>query len=329
MHPNACWAARTAEAASILGGNDGFWRMHAWLFAERGSFTDASFPVSLRELGFDPSSFIPIMTSQETLDTVRTDTDAAKELGVFFTPMIFINGVEYTWYYGGKGSLAETIELAARSDSPVVAPPDARERLFEDWRIGRTRAMPGTRSSSWLGEGAVEVVVYGDYQSDASKSLDLVVRALQEKGNPIRYTWRHYPLETAANSSQSHAGSEAMARAVEAAGNIAGDDARWSTHAWLIESAPPTTEDQLARALAGRIGVDEATVLAEMKSPKVSSRLARDMADKYATWSKHLPVIVIDDRLVPRWSSDEVPAEELLSRIISSARRESTAVGGN
>ena len=28
LHPNACWAARAAEAASIVGGDAAFWRMH-------------------------------------------------------------------------------------------------------------------------------------------------------------------------------------------------------------------------------------------------------------------------------------------------------------
>src|SRR5690606_27324872 len=40
MHPNACWAARAAEAAGVLRGRDGFWAMHRWLFSRRGSFTD-------------------------------------------------------------------------------------------------------------------------------------------------------------------------------------------------------------------------------------------------------------------------------------------------
>jgi uncharacterized membrane protein len=38
LHPNACWAARAAEAAGILWGSDGFWKMHTWLFELRGVF---------------------------------------------------------------------------------------------------------------------------------------------------------------------------------------------------------------------------------------------------------------------------------------------------
>jgi hypothetical protein len=38
MHANGCWAARAAEAAGILWGKDGFWKMHQHLFSKRGSF---------------------------------------------------------------------------------------------------------------------------------------------------------------------------------------------------------------------------------------------------------------------------------------------------
>ena len=322
MHPNACWAARAAEAAQILGGDEGFRSMHNWLFEERGRFTDSTFPAALQNLGFDPQTFIQTMTSQETLDRVRSDTDDAVELGLFFTPMIFINGVEYTWYYGGNDSLSNTIALAAQSQRPAVAPLDARERLFEDWRIGRTRRMPGIAASSWLGDGEVEVVVYGDYQSESSQRLDRLVREQLDQEKPIRYTWRHYPLEMSGNSSKKFPGSEAMARLVEAARHLGGEEARWKLHVWLMEGSPPAAEDQLTQEAADLLGIDQAQLLEVMNSPKISTRIARDMSDKRSTWSKHLPVLVIDDRLVPRWASDRMESDELIAKIVSHAHQE-------
>ena len=50
-HPNACWAARAAEAAGILRGNEGFWQMHYWLFDRSGSFTGAELQAGLSEIG--------------------------------------------------------------------------------------------------------------------------------------------------------------------------------------------------------------------------------------------------------------------------------------
>ncbi|MFQ5807428.1 MAG: vitamin K epoxide reductase family protein, partial [Phycisphaerae bacterium] len=66
-HPNACWAARAAETAGILNGNDGFWEMHFWLFEHRGSFTRAELRAALSEFGYDIAEFERIMPSDETL----------------------------------------------------------------------------------------------------------------------------------------------------------------------------------------------------------------------------------------------------------------------
>ena len=114
-HPNACWAARAAEAARILQGDEGLEKMHNWLFKNSGSFTQASFSNSLRQLGFDPTVFIKTMNLPRTLEDVRADAVDGFELGIYFTPMIFINGVEYKWYLGSVGSLAKTIDMAAKS----------------------------------------------------------------------------------------------------------------------------------------------------------------------------------------------------------------------
>ena len=99
LHANACWAARAAETAYILGGDSGWERMHTWLFENSGSFTDATFDGDLIALGFNPKEFTATMTSQITLNNVKSDAGDGKALGVLFTPMIFINGVEIsvTW----------------------------------------------------------------------------------------------------------------------------------------------------------------------------------------------------------------------------------------
>ena len=322
MHPNACWAARASEAAGILGGEEGFWRMHEWLFQEKGRFTDASFPESLRALGFDPEAFIPIMTSQQTLDTVRRDTDAARELGIFFTPMIFINGVEYTWYYGGQDSLEETIDLVARSGREVIAPLPARERPFEDWRRGKPLKFPGVVTATWKGDGDIRILIYGDYQHESSRKLDRIIRSLQERGDPVSYAWRHYPLESVPGTSQQFQGSDEMARAVEAVGNLAGDDARWSIHDWFIDGSPPTDTQAMTMEVARRTGLDHESLLSEMQGPAVSSQIARDMNDKRNSWKTHVPVLVIDERLVTRWGNDQTTPEELIDRIIESCRTE-------
>ncbi len=324
IHGNACWAARASEAAAILGGEDAFWRMHRWLFERRGSFTDATFPGDLRALGFDSQQFITTMSSQQTMDLIRRDTDAASALGVFYTPMVFINGVEYTWYLGDAGTLRRTIELAAASPGAITAPPVADEKLFEDWRLAQPRRMPGTDASSWIGDGPIEVVAWGDYQSETSRRLDRVVRTLLEQGANLRYTWRHFPIDEACNATVAryntkYPGSCDMAKVVEAAWELGGDAARWAMHAWLVDNPSPMGRTLLAARAAEVTGLDAARLLAAMDGPGIDARIQVDIAEKRRTWDKHMPVLVIDDRFVPRWSSESVPGDVLISRILKHA----------
>jgi protein-disulfide isomerase/uncharacterized membrane protein len=91
-HPNACRAAQAAEAAGMVGGADAFWRMHDWLFAKRGQFTDDELRLFVQELGLDVDAFVVEMQRKETRELIRSDASAADAAGLRFTPMIFING---------------------------------------------------------------------------------------------------------------------------------------------------------------------------------------------------------------------------------------------
>jgi protein-disulfide isomerase len=92
-HRNACRAALAAEAAGQLGGATAFWRMHDWLFAQRGQFTDDQLRQFAAGLRLDWDVFLAAMRSDEALALIRADAAAADAAGLRFTPMIFINGV--------------------------------------------------------------------------------------------------------------------------------------------------------------------------------------------------------------------------------------------
>ncbi len=325
MHPNACWAARAAEAAAILGGEEAFWRMHRWLFDNKGQFTDASFPASLRALGFDPDRFKRVMVSANTADLIGPDTDDAKALGIWFTPMIFINGVEYTWYLGSDASLAATIEkVAASTDRRVAAPPDAEGKLIADWRGQPEEVIPDNEASSWLGEGSVDVVVIGDYQTVPSKKLDVAVRELIDEGADIRYTWRHFPVDADCNTTVSkypkqYLGSCLMSHAVEATSRVGSDDARWKLHVWLIENSQTISADMLAEKAAELGGVDAAALLSAMDNPSVRARVQQDISLKNRVWRRSVPVLLIAGKHAPRWSNTGVEAKDIIRQMVEEA----------
>ncbi|MCX5689992.1 MAG: DsbA family protein, partial [Planctomycetota bacterium] len=146
LHPNACWAARAAETAGMLKGADGFWQMHHWLFDRKGGFTDAELVKGLAELGYDPVGFQKIMMSEETKKRVAEDVEFGQSLGIYFTPMIFINGVELRGWKAPK-ALTRAVTAAVAANPPPVAvgqdqPPDARSKYFEDWRAQPKVSLP-------------------------------------------------------------------------------------------------------------------------------------------------------------------------------------------
>ncbi|MCH2147248.1 MAG: thioredoxin domain-containing protein [Phycisphaerales bacterium] len=334
LHPNACWAARAAEAASILGGSDGWEMMHRWLFENRGSFTDASFPPALQSMGFEPSQFIEVMMSEDTLKQVQEDAADGFELGLYFTPMVFINGVEYLWYYGNARSLSSVIEQVAlqveSGDTEVAAPPSANEKLVEDWRRGHVHPNRLFEHASWLGDAEFEVVVWGDYHSNFSTELDTIIRTMMKDNPHIKYAFRQFPVDELCNKNAGdfqaqNEGSCFTAQALESVSILGGDEARWEFHNWLVENRTALHEP-LVLAKASEITNNPQNIIQDvMTSIEVNDRIQKDIVAKQNVWRKGIPVLTIDGRYVPRWRTSTYSAEELLQRIFDSLSEEAVS----
>jgi protein-disulfide isomerase len=127
-HPNACRAARAAEAAGILKGTDGFWRMSAWLYERRAKFSDDELRDDLASLGFeDADQFMQTMNGPEVLHRIFEDIGAAYARHVRRTPGIYINGVVLQ---GGEneGALLRAVNAIVakqRSSTPASSSPKA------------------------------------------------------------------------------------------------------------------------------------------------------------------------------------------------------------
>ncbi|HVX14219.1 MAG TPA: trypsin-like peptidase domain-containing protein [Pirellulales bacterium] len=93
-HPTACQAARAAEAAGIIQGEDGFWKMHSWLFQRMGRISVEELRGALPSLGYDDvDHFLDVMNSAETLDNVLRDVLDAATLGNVGLGTVVMNGV--------------------------------------------------------------------------------------------------------------------------------------------------------------------------------------------------------------------------------------------
>jgi protein-disulfide isomerase len=318
LHPNACWAARAAEAAGILRGNDGFWEMHRWLFDRGGWFKDHHIRHALGEFGYDARTFLATMQSEETLRLVQADIEEAKELGLFRTPMIFINGVELKGWVAVPDALVKAVRrLAATNPPPGDAsqdrPPTAFEKYVADWRDEEPKTIPADTRAWTMGPGraAVDVVVWGDYQEPLTARVDGLLRGIAASRGDVRYTFRHYPIDHKCNPAlpakvaNLHPLACLGARAAEAAGTLAGSAGYWAMHEWLFENMDRLSKETLAEA-AIELGLDPEALLAEMQTAAVGNAIAEDALAAKSLGLRGVPFIHINNKHVPRWKKESV-----------------------
>lgn len=330
LHANACWAARAAEAAGILWGPDGFWAMHQWLFARRGSFENtAQLEAGIRELGYDPAGFTQVMTSNETLQNIQQDCAEGKRLGLFFTPMIFINGVELKGW-SAPNALIRTVEQVAATNPPPRSaaydhPPLAFQKYVDDWREQPVLDLPPDEHPVSFGpaDAPTTVVLWGDYQEPGTAKADGIIRAFVAAHDNIRYTYRHYPFNRECNPHIQSIRFEHACRAAaaaEAAGQLAGPDAHAAMHVWLMEIGDQFSDETL-RAAATEQGLDPDALFTAMDTPEVQDAIHADTDAAAALPSLRyglpaglhgIPGIFVNNRFVPRWKLDDQPVLEAI-----------------
>ena len=331
MHPNACWAARAAETAGRLWGPEGFWKMHVWLFNHKGVFETAqTLETGIRELGYDPTGFVQAMSSEETLQPIRADTAEAKRLGLYFTPMIFINGVELKGWVA-PNALIRTVEQVAATNPPARSaafdrPPSAFDKYVADWREQPRLTLPPDKQAWTLGPDSakVKIVLWGDYQEVGSTKADAIIRAFASERNDVQYTYRHYPFNSDCNpqvKEQRFPNSCRAAKAAEAAGRLGGNNGYWKMHAWLMENRERFSDATL-RAAATQMGLDADALLTTMDQPELQANILDDVqAAKQLPQLRHgmppglygIPTIFVNGQYVPRWQLEDKPVlQEIL-----------------
>jgi protein-disulfide isomerase len=337
VHSNACWAARAAEAAGILWGPEGFWKMHEWLFGRRGRFeSNEVLENGIRSLGYDPEGFVSVMTSDETLAAVSADIEEAHALGLHFTPMIYINGVELKGWNAPE-ALIRTVEEVAATNPPARSaasdrPPLALDKAVDDWRFQPELTLPPDEQPWVTGAGAdarVRVVVWGDYQESGTARADSTIRGFASGRNDVSYAFRHFPFNSECNpkvEDQRHPLACMAARAAEAAGALGGNEAYWRMHSWLMENPGDCGEAGL-KGRATEIGLDADAFWAAMRDPASQKNILDDVAaGDLLPQLRHgapkgifaVPSVFVNERYIPRpW----INGQSALTPILEEAAR--------
>ncbi|TWT45795.1 DSBA-like thioredoxin domain protein [Phycisphaerae bacterium RAS1] len=328
LHKNACWAARAAEAAGILGGDEGFFRMHRWLFEHKGSFTDQDFPPALSSLGFDPVEFQRVMQTGETLERVKADIAEALDLGIYITPMIFINGVEVKGWRSTV-ELGQIIDRLSAAAPPPMGPendrpPLATAKIISDWRDQAPRQIPEDKQAWPLGpsDAKVRIVLFGDYAEEVTTLADRVICELVRKRGDVRYHFRPFPFDSDCNPAMKDKRfpmSCRAAAAAEAAGVVGGADAFWKMHDWLMNNRNQYDDARLLRAL-GDLGLDPAAIRAALDAPDTKAAIELDGATGQRIGLKSIPMIFINEKFVSRWRVPKTN-ESLLAQMLDEAAK--------
>jgi protein-disulfide isomerase len=322
LHANACWAARAAITAGMMHGDQGFWEMHHWLFEQHGSFTDQSLPQALTGMGYDPGQFTALMQTDATLQEIKKDIDEAYTLGIYFTPMIFINGVELKGWNAPQALTRAVQAVLAANPAPDVAsadhPPTALEKYMADWRERPQQVIPDSITKRALGtaNAPVTVVVFGDYQEEGTREVDGILRLFATgPDSKMKYAFAYFPVDQSCNpytQVTKFAGACRCVAAAEGADIMAGPEVFWKMHNWLMLTKGVFT-DQALDTEAALEGLDMAAYHEAMANPAVKQKIAGDGAAASQLGIQSIPLVFVNGKQVPRWKLEN---ENLLPRMV-------------
>ncbi|MBK8229459.1 MAG: DsbA family protein [Candidatus Eisenbacteria bacterium] len=326
LHPNACWAARATEAAGMVGGDAAYFKMVNWLFERSGGFTDAELRAALPQLGFDANAFLSVMQSAETDVLVKKDIAEAVDLGIQYTPMVFLNGVEFRgWEVAGvvQTALAELKPGAPSGSAENDKPAAAVAKFIEDWRVQQPRRAAIDAKPHFLSGNAtakVQVVVYGDYADENTSKLDFAVRQVVQARGDAAYSFRHYPANMNCNPKLKKVFTEYgcdAAKVVEAAGILGGDAAYNKVHEWLLSREGSLSPDFATKA-ATACGLDPAKLLAAMADPAVEAAISEDLRAAGVMGVIQIPQVFVNGKWLPRWMRE---GDDVLGKVVAEAAK--------
>jgi len=343
LHGGACLAASMAEAAGLLRGNEGFWQMHHALFERQASTpkglqggfsTREEYVQFLMSLGYDEASFEQTRQDPRIMEWVRSDCNEAVALGLYYTPMVFINGVELKGIFAPQ---AVSRAIAALDASKLQAkgpeddnPPLAAARHVSDWQEQPVNPMPVDNMTFGRGpaNAKIKIAIIGDYQETGTQEALREISRLTAGRSDIRLDFRLFPFNRACNPrlppppqppkpdiSQFPQACVA-ARAAKAAGIVGGPDAFWKMHDWLVQNSNAVSEQSVAAA-ASSLGIDPTAFVAAFNGPDAQSAIANDANSLYGYLFKTgIPTIRVNDRIIPRW---KLKGDNILERVFKEA----------
>jgi len=244
------------------------------------------------------------------MDRIRADVTMAKDLGLFYTPLVYVNGREMRAFQT-PGALTRMVLALAEHNPPFGSPlydspPKAAEKYVDDWQASAQIGKLGAdRFVAMRGnpDAKVKIQVWYDYASPFSKKMETQVQEILAQRNDVSVTVRHFPTENECVPQIKEDVNEyscERAKIVEAVGRIGGVDAYFKVHDWLFANQDTYTREALANYI-GSIGIDFSLVEGLIVDPEVISAILEDVDFLYQRKLASIPRMFVNTKSVPRW----------------------------
>lgn len=313
LHGNACWASKFAETAGILGGEESFWDAHRLLFEVKGKFTRDEFPALVQQLGFDPQTFQQVMVGPVVDAIIQEDIEIGGKLGVYFTPMIFVNGVQLKWWQT-RMDLPTTVDQLAtaiadgRNDGSLKAPLNTEQKYIDDWRTGLARKTPEAPGRAMgMASAPHSILVFSDYTDPDLKGVnDRIVKLMKKYPGQLKYDILASPKNPDCNPRIMEGYRDLFpsgciaAKAVKASAKLGGKEAYWAMIDYLMIAGQQVTLPEIV-STATEIGLDRNAFIEAVSSNEIEAQMATDVLRTKGWGMRSFPAIVVDGKLIPRW----------------------------
>jgi len=319
VHPGACFAARCAEAAGLVGGDSAFWNIHRWLVEQNGEVTIETATKEVARLGIDPAPFQQALQDPRIDSMIRADIQEGVNYGIKFTPMLFVNGYEVQGWQSA-GMLPAAIERAsqfARTQPKQNDQPDlAANREFQEWLAKPMTTIPIRKDDHLRGpiSAPAAVVMFGDisdpYNAVAYKLLEPLIRDTSK----VCFIFRVFPLQSECNDMVKRPINPRAcesARLLEAVALVGGEQSFRKAHRWLTANVENLPTDLIGN-LASACGLDRSRMTTATGDPRIDARIGENVEAAKMLGVNTSPTIFINGRIVPNWRTPG-----LLQRILA------------
>ena len=281
IHSKAMLAHQAAAAAAEQGK---FWEMHDLLFASQQRAQRDDLVGYAQTLGLDLDRFRRDLDSDRIRQIVDADRAAGQSAHINATPTLDVNGRQYV----GNRSFDQLKE--------IVRGEQRRARVLAE--------ISDTSMSLGPATAPVTLEVFADLQSPLSRpAIDLLNDLVKRYPSAVRLQFRNFPLAFHPQAALAH----------EAAVTAAKAGRFWEFITYLLDHPESLREPELV-ALAGRLGLDQASFAETLHEHRYAARVEADLQAGARKGIRGSPAILVNGRRI-----DGVPTAQILTEYVESA----------